>query len=460
MLDRVNPTPCTRCGAPVAPGARFCASCAQPVAASPVVGAPAPQGAAAPGYAAPGYAAPAPAYGIPANAVLHPPRDAPASMLPPIRVCPGCGIVAPVARTSCSVCNTAFGPSPLFAPGAYGNALFACFHACDFQCRSCGLRTPLPTVDCDGEVECARCATVQAFDASQWKEALRHAHDTVDLAGPAPEGRFPGPTSIAAHNDFARIGQDHTASTKEQSTTIISGGGMRSLTLRTTVSPGHPLCSTCKVPLQVTLAHDGTAETACPRCNDRARYTMPVGAREQCPALRAVLAGEQRADRPAARVTTAQAGVEAIACPQCGAALELGTGEIVTCSYCRATARVPRRIANRGRAGAEVKLTPFWVLLEGPSPGRARLAHGKSADSDDDDEDFDDDEDAPSAPPNAQQIQAQIAASQKTTQLIIVLSIVGAVVITLIAVGASMWSAMQSTPSPPPRKSPSTRTGH
>jgi hypothetical protein len=313
-----------------------------------------------------------------------------------IRVCPGCGLIAPLGRTACSVCNAAFGATAPVAPGRVGPLLFACIHGCDFTCSACGKRSPLATIDVEGQVECMCCGIAQAFDAVQWTAALGHAHDVADLAGPSPEGQSPAPgRSIAGKSRHTGIGTQFTSSTKTQNTMIMDGRGTRTHSLRTTVSPGHPLCTTCRVPLEVMIDASATTRTRCPRCNDGATYRLPANAAAVYGALRGMIAGEQRSDRPIARTARGQGGVEAVVCPQCGAALAAGEGEMVKCTFCSITARVPGKLARRQRQGAPPPMVPFWVLLEGLSPGRKKLLRGRSEDDDDDDDadDADDDDD-------------------------------------------------------------------
>lgn len=140
------------------------------------------------------------------------------------------------------------------AAGRLGSMLFACIHGCDFTCKACGIRSPLGTLELDGQVECWGCGLNQAFDAAQWTDALGHAHDVADLSGPSPEGQNPVPgRSIAGRSRHVGIGTEFTSSTKTQSSLIMDGGGTRTHPLRTTVSPGHPLCKACRVPLEVSL---------------------------------------------------------------------------------------------------------------------------------------------------------------------------------------------------------------
>jgi hypothetical protein len=304
----------------------------------------------------------------------------------PIRVCPGCGVIAPLARTTCVCCNTPFGAAPPVAPGGAGTAVFARVHESDFECRGCGLRSPIP-LTFEGEAECLRCGLRQAFAEGQWEEAVAVAHAVADLTGPDPEGRFRGAGgSIAATNPRKTLGVEHTRAESTQSTTIIDGGGMKRLTLRISVSPGHPLCAACHAPLAIALDGRGNAQTT--RCGDRATYTLPARTAEKAPMLRAVLSAEQRTDQPVAKIDAVDAaGVAAIRCPSCGAALAATAGaELATCQYCRTTARIARRAWVRA-SGAAPPFEPFWLLLEGPSKKRFELAGGGGEDDDDEDED-------------------------------------------------------------------------
>ena len=321
------------------------------------------------------------------------PNYPPYGAVPPpaagIRICPGCGIIAPLGRTACSVCNAPFGAAPS-AAGRVGSMLFACIHGCDFTCTACGKRAPLDTIDLDGEVECLGCGLRQAFDIVQWTDALAHAHDVADLAGPNPDGQNPVPgRSIAGRSRHSKIGTEFTSSTKTQSSMIIDGRGTRTHSLRTTVSPGHPLCKACRVPLEVNVEQAGITRTRCPRCNDGATYALPSNATSVCGALRGIVASELRTDKPVAKIARGAGGGEAVVCPQCGAALAAGEGEMVKCTFCNVMARVPGKLARRQRQGELPPMVPFWVLLDGISPGRKKLLRGRSEDDDDDDDDVD-----------------------------------------------------------------------
>lgn len=375
-----------------------------------------------------------------------------------VRICAGCGIIAPSMRTSCSVCNAPFSPQPLVAAGRVGSAVLACVHAADFTCKACGIRSPLATLDCEGQAECMGCGLRQAFDVVQWTDALGFAHGVADLSGHVGD-------PLAARSRHAKIGSEFTSSTKTQNAMIMDGGGTRTHSLRTTVSPGHPVCKTCHVPLDVWL-EGATAKTRCPRCNDTAAYGLPAGVERAYAAVRGVLANEQRTDRPIAKLGRTQAGAESIMCPQCGSPMQAGSGsELEKCSYCGLAVRIPGTLARQQRRGAVPKMEPFWILFDGPSPGRQRLARGKREDPDDDDDD--DDDVAPHPPAGGFGAAPPMAGAygygaprmapppKKSGALVIVLVVVGLLVLLVVGgavAGAVFW--MGAEEAPPPRTTP------
>jgi hypothetical protein len=385
----------------------------------------------------------------------HPPQYG-AAQPQGMRICLGCGIIAPLGRQACSVCNAPFAAAP-FAPGRIGSMLFACIHACDFTCSACGKRSPLATIDIDGQVECMCCGLSQRFDVVQWTDALGHAHDVADLSGPNPDGQNPVPgRSIAGRSMHAKIGTEYTSSTKTQNSMIMDGQGTRTHSLRTTVSPGHPLCKTCRVPLEVSIDGAGITHARCHRCNESATYALPANAPSVCGALRGMIAGEQRTDQPVARTVRGQGGGEAVVCPQCGAALAAGEGEMVKCTFCNMTARVPGKLARRQRQGEPPPMVPFWVLLDGLSPGRKKLLAGKSEDDDDDDDDNSDGFAPGGAPawahPNMQrQMPYGPPAKKSMAGVIAIVGIIVALVIVAAVVGGVLYANLPDE-SPTPAK--------
>ena len=358
----------------------------------------------------------------------------------PLCVCPGCGVIAPTARTSCVLCEAPFPPAPLVAAGGVGEAVFARVNESDFECRGCGLRSPV-SLAFHAEAECHRCGLVQAFAPGQWEEAIETAHGVADLSGPDPEGRFRGVgPSIAAKNPRKSLGLEHTRTEHTQSTTIFEGGTMKRLTLRVSVSPGHPVCAACHVPLGVAIDGRGNAETRCPRCGDRAAYALPAGAAEKAPMLRAAIGPDQRTDRPAAKIARGDAaGVAAIQCPSCGAALAVTPGaELATCQFCRTTSRVARRAFARA-SGAAPPFEPFWVLLQGPSKQRGELVAEAAAGRREE-----------AHVVTRKKVDDIVAAQRKGTVILYV-------VIALFTAGVTLWAVLRATPPPPAHRHRRTR---
>jgi hypothetical protein len=214
----------------------------------------------------------------------------------------------------------------------------------------------------------------------------------------------------------------------------------------------------------VLVEPNGVTRTRCPRCNDAATSALPANAASTYAALRGVLAGDQRTDKPVARTTRGQSGALGVACPQCGAALAAGEGEIVKCTYCGTAARVPGRLARRQIQGEPPAVDPFWVLLDGISSGRKKLLRGKS----EDDDDHDDDDDASSHAPFAHagapggmpswahpNLQHGAYGAQKQRSIVgIVIGISVALVLLLVMAGVGAALYLQSDDGPPAKQAP------
>jgi hypothetical protein len=364
----------------------------------------------------------------------------------PIRICGHCGTIAPLQRSSCSICQTAFPPQPYGAAGGEGGAVWARVHEADFMCRGCGLRSPT-TLSFGEEAECLRCGLHQAFPAGQWEKALARAHGVADLAGPDPEGRFPHPHApVGARNPHRSVGVEHTYVEHTEQSTIIDGGGVRQLSLRIQASPGHPLCERCQAPLTTQFDGRGHAQTTCPRCGDRAVYALPEGS-SAMPALRAVVGPEFRTDRAAVRLGAVDAsGVAAMSCPSCGAGLSVRPGEeMATCQFCKTTSRIARRAW--AKAGAAPPFEPFWALFEGPSARRAAVAAGKTGDDEEEDDDDDDDDEV--AIPS---FTAHPVAMPPPARAGMMLGIVMAAVIMALVGGIVAFQLVMDTPARPPTR--------
>lgn len=357
-------TPCTRCRTPLPGDARFCIAC----------GAPAPQTTASMSKS---RAAPAPPQGQPPAAlpadVLLPPGFVPSDQGMP--VCLGCGVIAPQQGSACMVCE-------LDLPSASARAAVAAASAgrfwvavrCGFQCRACGHMSPLNHLAMDGSAACLRCGMSQIFDVDSWDEGLAHAHAVGDLAGPAPEGRFPDARApIGELNPFRELGRSETSSVLQQSGVVIEGGMMTNRSLRVEASPGHPLCGLCRAPLAVTGASGSALSVRCTGCGDSATYDLPARAAERCRGLRGVLADEHRAGSRQASLERSGAGVEILRCPNCAGALSVsGASTVVDCEYCHVALRIPMGALHR-LGHREPRPLVWWLLFEGPSPARRAL---------------------------------------------------------------------------------------
>lgn len=299
--------------------------------------------------------------------------DAPTAM----RLCPGCGRIAPTERDQCEVCETAL-DQPLESPprddGAYAVAV-----RCEFQCRQCGKLAPLNHLDLDGSVICAHCGLDQAFDVGAWKEGLRHAHGVGDLAGPAPEGRFPHQQySIVGANPAAGIGVRQTSQTSTQASRHVDDGIVRTRSLRLEASPGHPLCPACHEPLDVTLEPD-VSTTICRRCGDTATYELPPRSADLHKPLRAVQAEDHRRDHLDIRLDIrGEGGSVAVACPGCGATLpDAGQTKVIVCQFCQTVSRIPDKVRQQTFHITPEKET-WWLWFHGNSQMRRRVENNEA----------------------------------------------------------------------------------
>jgi hypothetical protein len=279
-----------------------------------------------------------------------------------VTVCSRCGVVAPARGTACLVCGEALNQTRVEIRPDEGAVWVAV--RCTFTCNSCKFAAPLDALDVDGAVECACCGLRQRFEVEAWREGLEFAHGVGDLAGPAPEGRHPHPSLwIGSENPYAQVGDTETFARND---------GISSNNLAIDAAPGHPVCHACHVPLRTTTSSSGVT-TDCPRCGDHAAYALPEPARPLSATFAGVVADEHRTDRPRARVTATQAGVEALMCPGCGAPLSITSGRrLQTCAFCKAACIVPTRSqAQRNQETPPPQV--WWMLFQGSSRKRSEL---------------------------------------------------------------------------------------
>ncbi len=295
-----------------------------------------------------------------------------------MRICHGCGAIAPLERQSCSLCGQAFSRLEERAPERPDGTYWAQLRT-ELTCRQCGSKSPVDEPEVEGTVTCAACHTVQAFDVGVWTEALDHAHAVADLAGPAIEGRG-GSRTVAAKNPYVSIGITNTTSTLELTGMSISGGVMRTRNLSVAASPGHPLCAVCHTPVDAQVEGGTRVSTRCPTCGDRAAYEMPRALTSLHSPLVCVLCDDERVDRPEARVNATSAGmVVALHCPSCGGAIDVQVGErAATCPFCKTACRIPARTLLSLKKQNE-RPRPWWALFRGPSAKRLELEQAEAA---------------------------------------------------------------------------------
>jgi hypothetical protein len=306
--------------------------------------------------------------------------QAPSAAAVRIHVCPGCGVIVPTQTGACAICSTRVGAGARGAEGGVGNAVWACIVECDVECRACGLRTPVRGLHMAGEISCERCGQIQAFEPNQWREALGHAHEVVVFHGrramETPQSvtdEFHPELLAKRRTELAAIGFTTATAELIQGKVIARPAGF---TMRLKVGPGHPLCAQCREPLGAGLDEGGRMQTVCARCGDLALYGLPQGAREIYRPVRGTIAMEQRIDRAPAKVDRSAGGLVALRCPNCGAAISLGSSsDVVTCSHCNKSSAVPRQAL--ARPGVAPLFTAFWVLLEAPYNRYERLSPGE-----------------------------------------------------------------------------------
>lgn len=281
----------------------------------------------------------------------------------PTPFCRACGVVAPAHRDACASCGGALASTRLLTPPS--EVYWAAVRA-SFDCRSCGFPSPLDGVVMSGGAECAQCGSFQHVDRGAWGSKLAFAHAVADLAGPHREGRTSNPEVwIGDANPHAKVGLTETfAATSDDA-------------LAVEVAPGHPVCRRCHAPCTVRFEPGGVA-TSCASCGTFARYGTPPQLSQSAPAVRGVVADEQRADRPEVRVAQGDAGLVTLACPNCGAALRPSNAQTIECGYCHTLAFVPVRARARG-PGQLASPVVFWIAFSGPSAMRTELEQPKAS---------------------------------------------------------------------------------
>ena len=302
-----------------------------------------------------------------------PAADNPAAM----RICPGCGAIAPTERTTCVRCKASLAAPLVINDPVTG---FWVGVECGFKCRACGHTSPLNFLDVDGDVRCLRCGIEQEFARDQWWDGLEVAHAAGDLTGPVAGGRFPTGRPLASSQlsqKLHQIGIEKTFVESSNRGVVIDGSGVHTRSLLVRALPGHPLCDACKRPLDVTACEHGDLSVRCPGCGDARTYWRPR-LPKSLQALAGLVAPELEKGGREAKVDKDASGAAVIACPSCGAPLDIdGTRTVVRCTFCNVSVRNPvgdpaRRRPRPPEAGALVA-----VLHRGVAPAPAARAAGR-----------------------------------------------------------------------------------
>ncbi len=265
----------------------------------------------------------------------------------------------------------------------------------ELGCVQCGNRSALNTMS-DGGYFCGSCQQDRKFDADMWHEKILPLCAAVgdvlwtnmrvfppwpgvlpdtewleDLDEPWDDLADAIPTIM--RDVFPRIGHERPRLKAEQEGMVMASGGMKTGTYMVEMFPGHPLCDTCKVPLDVLFPARGMAQARCPKCNASEMHRSPDSVLSKCPDLLAAISPDLVQGRAPARLEQ-KAGTAALAilCSGCGSALTLQPSErICKCQYCGTSSLIPDR-AMTPRAGPPQK-KPWWVAVYSPSTLRRLL---------------------------------------------------------------------------------------
>lgn len=331
-----------------------------------------------------------------------------------LRLCAHCGANVPPVLQACGACG---GPvsTTLSIPYPPQGVMFIQARV-KFACVQCGTKSPIDTLDGDGRYYCFGCNQERMFDTDMWKEKLVRIANIVGDAFWTNMRIYPPWPAVTPEEDWLedqdgwsdvaemvpelmtnflpKIGLERARLTMEQSGTVFGSGGMKTGSYDVAFFPGHPLCTSCRSPLEVSFPARGVAQVVCRKCNVNETHQSPQNLLAECPELLAAIATDLVQGRAPARVE-AKAGTAALAilCPQCGSSLTLAQGtRVAVCQYCRTSSVIPEKAT--GGAGKVPEPEAWWMILYSPCSLRNLLSRpGAGRNRDDDasgpDSDFD-----------------------------------------------------------------------
>lgn len=284
-----------------------------------------------------------------------------------MRICRRCGVHAPLS-VSCEECGADLGVHAREIPMA--PLLFAALKL-EFECRGCGLWSPLNSFERMGMARCGRCQLEQRFDDAWWKAVLELCHAVADLMGADPEGRKVYDIAIDEVNPFAASGRRHSGVLVDPSGEAFASWLPENL--RAWVAPGHPVGSESGEPLDVRVVQAGTLQVRSSR-GEAAVYELRPDVLSMHPGwMGAIAPSHERgvSHDEIHEVLQVELGAP-IVCRACGAPLRVDGGQkLVHCSHCGGVVHVPAELRTAPEAAPEPVL--WWLVFEGRSPHRRFL---------------------------------------------------------------------------------------
>jgi len=290
-----------------------------------------------------------------------------------VEICHQCGIVARPGTQRCALCDAPRddGDLPAVEPA---ERLYAVGVQVSFQCRRCLKEAPIDAVADVVELTCHHCEFQQAFDVNTWREVLDLAHDVGDLSG-SPEGRTPSPVWFGPSNPHAGVGVSRDLVTLEQDGHTTRGKLKLPRVLRARLAPGHPLCDSCRRPVELSREGDALVRR-CAHCDTAHKHQTEPSIRELQQGLQGVIGDAHREAHEAPDgVQLAEGG--RVGCASCGAPLDTdGSSRIARCDFCNAVTHIP--LHTRHKLQAEPTAETLWLVFEGPSRHRQVLERDPS----------------------------------------------------------------------------------
>jgi LSD1 subclass zinc finger protein len=282
-------------------------------------------------------------------------------------LCASCGAALASRESRCGACGAPHAnPAPraeLIEDARWGRL------DARFGCTGCGALSPVNHLELDGAVSCAQCGAEQPFDLRVWSGVLEWAHDVVSLSAVDPAVRDARPESpLGRDNPYSNVGVTVADRSREQPN-VVAGHGP----LRVRISPGHPLCPRCGRPWTYGAEAPGRMTLGCPRCSLQSTYQLPTEPSGLYPAVAIVVASPYRSDLAHAKTQIGAGGVASVTCSNCGAPLEVKSGETtVVCSHCQAQSLISSKLWFR-LGVSEPRVEPMWLLFAGLSQRRRQL---------------------------------------------------------------------------------------